>query len=136
MTAPKATVLFVCVHNAGRSQMASGYLQHLAGDRIQVLSAGTEPKDQVNPSAVAAMAEEGIDIGANTPKVLTTEAVKESDYVITMGCGDKCPYFPGKHYLDWPLSDPAGKGVDDVRPIRDEIRTKVEALIAEIDANY
>jgi arsenate reductase len=136
MATPKATVLFVCVHNAGRSQMASGYLQHLAGDRIQVLSAGTEPKDQVNPSAVAAMAEEGIDIGANTPKVLTTEAVKESDYVITMGCGDKCPYFPGKHYLDWPLSDPAGKGVDDVRPIRDEIRTKVEALIAEIDANY
>lgn len=136
MTAPKATVLFVCIHNAGRSQMASGYLQHLAGDRIQVLSAGTEPKDQVNPSAVAAMAEEGIDIGANTPKVLTTEAVKESDYVITMGCGDKCPYFPGKHYLDWPLSDPAGKGVDDVRPIRDEIRAKVEALIAEIDANY
>jgi arsenate reductase len=136
MTTAKATVLFVCVHNAGRSQMASGYLQHLAGDRIQVLSAGTEPKDQVNPSAVAAMAEEGIDIGANTPKVLTTEAVKESDYVITMGCGDKCPYFPGKHYLDWPLSDPAGKGVDDVRPIRDEIRTKVEALIAEIDANY
>jgi arsenate reductase len=136
MTTAKATVLFVCVHNAGRSQMASGYLQHLAGDRIQVLSAGTEPKDKVNPSAVAAMAEEGIDIGANTPKVLTTEAVKESDYVITMGCGDKCPYFPGKHYLDWPLSDPAGKGVDDVRPIRDEIRAKVEALIAEIDANY
>ncbi|MEN9747768.1 MAG: hypothetical protein RLZZ603_460 [Actinomycetota bacterium] len=130
----KATVLFVCVHNAGRSQMAAGYLQSLAGDRVQVLSAGTEPKNEVNPSAVAAMAEEGIDIANNTPKVLTTEAVKESDYVITMGCGDTCPYFPGKQYLDWPLNDPAGKGVEDVRPIRDEIRAKVEALIAEIDA--
>lgn len=132
----KATVLFVCIHNAGRSQMAAGFLQHLAGDRVQVLSAGTEPKDQVNPSAVQAMAEEGIDIAANTPKVLTTEAVQESDYVITMGCGDTCPYFPGKSYLDWPLSDPAGKGVEDVRPIRDEIRAKVEALIAEIDEKF
>ncbi|MFM6981543.1 MAG: arsenate reductase ArsC [Microbacteriaceae bacterium] len=132
----KATVLFVCIHNAGRSQMAAGFLQHLAGDRVQVLSAGTEPKDQVNPSAVLAMAEEGIDIAANTPKVLTTEAVQESDYVITMGCGDTCPYFPGKSYLDWPLSDPAGKGVEDVRPIRDEIRAKVEALIAEIDEKF
>ena len=136
MAEKKATVLFVCVHNAGRSQMAAGYLQHLAGDRIEVLSAGTEPMDQVNPSAVAAMAEEGVDIGANTPKVLTTEAVQESDYVITMGCGDTCPFFPGKTYLDWPLSDPAGKGVEDVRPIRDEIRAKVEALIAEIDQKF
>jgi arsenate reductase len=134
MSESKATVLFVCVHNAGRSQMAAGYLQALAGDRVQVLSAGTEPKDQVNPSAVAAMAEEGIDIANNAPKVLTTEAVQDSDFVITMGCGDECPYFPGKQYRDWPLEDPAGKGVDDVRPIRDEIRAKVEALIAEIDA--
>lgn len=136
MSEKKATVLFVCIHNAGRSQMASGYLQHLAGDRVQVLSAGTEPKNEINPSAIAAMAEEGIDIANNRPKVLTTEAVKESDYVITMGCGDKCPYFPGKTYLDWPLNDPAGKGVEDVRPIRDEIRVKVEALIAEIDAKF
>lgn len=134
MSTKKATVLFVCVHNAGRSQMAAGYLQHLAGDRVDVLSAGTEPKDQINPSAVAAMAEEGIDLGASTPKVLTDEAVLASDYVITMGCGDKCPFFPGKQYLDWPLEDPAGKGVEAVRPIRDEIRAKVEALIAEIDA--
>jgi protein-tyrosine-phosphatase len=136
MTEKKATVLFVCVHNAGRSQMAAGYLQHLAGDRVQVLSAGTEPKDQVNPSAIAAMAEEGIDIAHSTPKVLTTESVQDSDYVITMGCGDACPFFPGKTYLDWPLSDPAGKGVDEVRPIRDEIRARVEALITEIDAKF
>jgi arsenate reductase (thioredoxin) len=131
---PKATVLFVCVHNAGRSQMAAGYLRHLAGDRVRVLSAGTEPKEHINPSAIEAMAEEGIDIANNTPQVLTTESVKESDYVITMGCGDACPFFPGKTYLDWPLDDPAGLGVDGVRPIRDEIRSKVEALIAEIDA--
>jgi arsenate reductase len=131
-----ATVLFVCVHNAGRSQMAAGYLRALAGDRIQVFSAGTEPKDQINPSAIAAMAEEGIDIANNSPKVLTTEVVKESDYVITMGCGDACPFFPGKTYLDWPLDDPAGKGVEGVRPIRDEIRAKVEALIAEIDERF
>jgi arsenate reductase len=136
MSDKKATVLFVCVHNAGRSQMAAGYLQALAGDRIQVLSAGTEPKDQVNPSAIAAMAEEGIDIANSTPKVLTTESVQDSDYVITMGCGDACPFFPGKQYLDWPLTDPAGKGVDEVRPIRDGIRGKVEALIAEIDAKF
>jgi protein-tyrosine-phosphatase len=134
MSAKKATVLFVCVHNAGRSQMASGFLQSLAGDRVEVLSAGTAPKDQVNPSAVEAMAEVGIDIGANIPKVLTPESVQASDYVITMGCGDECPYFPGRTYLDWPLDDPAGKGVEDVRPIRDAIRAKVEALIAEIDA--
>lgn len=136
MSDKKATVLFVCVHNAGRSQMAAGYLEHLAGDRVQVLSAGTQPKDQVNPSAIEAMAEEGIDIARNTPRVLTDDSVKESDYVITMGCGDACPFFPGKTYLDWPLSDPAGKGVDEVRPIRDEIRGKVEALIAEIDAKF
>ena len=136
MSDKNATVLFVCVHNAGRSQMAAGYLQHLAGDRVQVLSAGTEPKNEINPSAIAAMAEEGIDIANNSPKVLTTEAVQESDYVITMGCGDTCPFFPGKTYLDWPLNDPAGKGVEDVRPIRDEIREKVEALIAEIDAKF
>jgi len=134
MSDHKSTVLFVCVHNAGRSQMAAGYLQALAGDRVQVLSAGTEPKEQVNPSAVAVMAEEGIDIANNAPKVLTTEAVQDSDFVITMGCGDECPYFPGKQYRDWPLNDPAGKGIEDVRPIRDEIRAKVEALIAEIDA--
>ena len=134
MTDFKATVLFVCVHNAGRSQMAAGFLRHLAGDRVQVLSAGTEPKDQINPSAVEAMLEEGIDITAQVPKVLTDEAVQESDYVITMGCGDKCPFYPGKTYLDWKLDDPAGQGVDAVRPIRDEIRTLVEKLIAEIDA--
>jgi arsenate reductase len=136
MSDKKATVLFVCVHNAGRSQMAAGYLQSLAGDRIQVLSAGTQPKDQVNPSAIEAMAEEGIDIANNVPKVLSDETVKDSDYVITMGCGDACPFFPGKTYLDWPLNDPAGKGVEEVRPIRDEIRAKVEALIAEIDAKF
>ena len=130
----KASVLFVCIHNAGRSQMAAGYLKHLAGDRIEVRSAGTEPGDKVNPAAVEAMAEEGIDISVNFPKKLTDEAVKESDYVITMGCGDTCPFFPGKNYLDWPLDDPAGQGVDAVRPIRDAVRAKVEALIAEIDA--
>lgn len=129
----KASVLFVCVHNAGRSQMAAGYLQHLAGDRIEVRSAGSMPGNQVNPSAVAAMAEEGIDISAAQPKVLTTEAVQASDYVITMGCGDACPIFPGKKYLDWALDDPAGQGVEAVRPIRDEIRGLIEGLIAEID---
>ncbi|MEY4102206.1 MAG: hypothetical protein RIR88_340 [Actinomycetota bacterium] len=116
--------------------MAAGYLQALAGDRVQVLSAGTEPKNEINPSAIAAMREEGIDIANNTPQVLTDEAVKESDYVITMGCGDKCPFYPGKKYLDWVLEDPAGKGVDAVRPIRDEIRARVEGLIAEIDAKF
>lgn len=128
-----ASVLFVCVHNAGRSQMAAGYLQHLAGDRVEVRSAGSMPGNQVNPSAVAAMAEEGIDISAAQPKVLTTEAVQASDYVITMGCGDACPIFPGKKYLDWALDDPAGQGVEAVRPIRDEIRVLIEGLIAEID---
>lgn len=128
-----ASVLFVCVHNAGRSQMAAGYLQHLAGDRVEVRSAGSMPGNQVNPSAVAAMAEEGIDISSAQPKVLTTEAVQASDYVITMGCGDACPIFPGKKYLDWDLEDPAGQGVDAVRPIRNEIRGLIEGLIAEID---
>jgi protein-tyrosine-phosphatase len=132
----KASVLFVCVHNAGRSQMAAGYLQALAGDRVEVRSAGTAPKNEVNPSAVAAMLEEGIDISTNTPKVLSDEAVKASDYVITMGCGDTCPYFPGKTYLDWVLDDPAGQGVEAVRPIRDKIRQHIETLIAEIDAKF
>jgi protein-tyrosine-phosphatase len=133
MTSKKASVLFVCVHNAGRSQMAAGYLQHLAGDRIQVLSAGTEPKDQINVVAIEAMAEDGIDISTNSPKALTDEAVKDSDYVITMGCGDKCPFYPGKQYLDWVLDDPAGQGIEAVRFIRNEIRSKVEDLIKEID---
>lgn len=128
------SVLFVCIHNAGRSQMAAGFLSHLAGDRIEVRSAGSVPADQVNPAAVEAMREAGIDIAGQRPKVLTTEAVQASDYVITMGCGDTCPVFPGKKYLDWALEDPAGKGVDAVRPIRDEIRERVEALIAEIDS--
>jgi protein-tyrosine-phosphatase len=128
----RPTVLFVCVHNAGRSQMAAGYLQHLAGDRLDVLSAGSAPADSVNPAAVAAMAEDGVDITAGTPKLLTTDAVKESDVVITMGCGDTCPIFPGKRYEDWVLDDPAGQGIEAVRPIRDEIRSRVEALIADI----
>ncbi|MCX3059448.1 arsenate reductase ArsC [Streptomyces beihaiensis] len=132
--APLASVLFVCVHNAGRSQMAAGFLTHLAGDRVEVRSAGSLPGDQVNPAAVAAMREIGVDISAATPKALTTEAVQASDYVITMGCGDACPVFPGKKYLDWSLADPAGKGVEAVRPIRDAIRSRVESLIAEIDA--
>jgi arsenate reductase len=132
MTAPKPTVLFVCVHNAGRSQMAAGYLQHLAGDRVTVLSAGSEPAESINPVAVEAMAEEGIDIAGNQPKVLSTETVQASDVVITMGCGDTCPFFPGKRYEDWVLDDPAGQQIEAVRPIRDEIRARVEALIAEI----
>ncbi|MBK3542791.1 arsenate reductase ArsC [Streptomyces rubiginosohelvolus] len=128
----KPSVLFVCVHNAGRSQMAAAFLAHLAGDRVLVNSAGSLPADQVNPAAVAAMAEVGIDITTAAPKVLTAEAVQASDYVITMGCGDACPVFPGRTYLDWQLDDPAGKGVDAVRPIRDEIRRRVDALLAEI----
>ncbi len=128
----KPIVLFVCVHNAGRSQMAAGYLQALAGDRVEVLSAGTLPADQVNPVAVEAMAEEGIHIAANAPKVLTAETVLDSDVVITMGCGDECPYFPGKRYEDWKLDDPAGRGIEEVRPIRDEIRRRVEALVASL----
>jgi len=134
MSTPIASVMFVCVHNAGRSQMAQGFLRHLAGDRIEVRSSGTMPGDQVNPSAVAAMAELGIDISLAKPKVLTDEDVRASDYVITMGCGDACPFYPGKIYLDWKLEDPAGKGVESVRPIRDEIKVLVENLIAEIDA--
>ncbi|MFF4873117.1 arsenate reductase ArsC [Streptomyces sp. NPDC000961] len=131
---PLASVLFVCVHNAGRSQMAAGFLRHLAGDRVEVRSAGSLPGDQVNPAAVAAMAEIGIDISDQRPKVLTPEAVRASDYVITMGCGDACPYFPGKTYLDWRLDDPAGRGVEAVRPIRDEIKGLIENLVADIDA--
>ena len=126
------SVLFVCIHNAGRSQMAAGWLAALAGDAIEVRSAGTAPADQVNPAAVEAMREVGIDITAATPKVLTGEAVEVSDVVITMGCGDTCPFYPGTRYLDWPLDDPAGQGVEAVRPIRDAIKAKVEALIAEL----
>ena len=128
----KPAVLFVCVHNAGRSQMAAGFLRELAGDRIEVRSAGSLPADEINPVAVAAMAEVGVDIAGEQPKVLTTDAVRESDVVITMGCGDACPIFPGKRYEDWVLEDPAGKGVEAVRPIRDEIRRRVEALIAKL----
>ncbi|MFD7134603.1 arsenate reductase ArsC [Streptomyces sp. NPDC059894] len=131
---PIASVLFVCVHNAGRSQMAAGFLSHLAGDRVEVRSAGSLPGDRVNPAAVEAMREVGVDIAGAEPKILTTEAVRASDYVITMGCGDACPVFPGRTYLDWALEDPAGRGVEAVRPIRDEIRSRVETLIAEIDA--
>ncbi|MEU5060261.1 MULTISPECIES: arsenate reductase ArsC [unclassified Streptomyces] len=134
-SSPLASVLFVCVHNAGRSQMAAGFLTHLAGDRIEVRSAGSIPGNQVNPAAIEAMKEVGVDISDQKPKILTTVAVQASDYVITMGCGDACPIFPGKKYLDWALEDPAGKGVDSVRPIRDEIKTHIEGLIAEIDAN-
>ncbi|GAB2628939.1 arsenate reductase ArsC [Prescottella soli] len=130
MTTP--SVLFVCVHNAGRSQMAAGFLTHLAGDLIEVRSAGSAPADEVNPAAVEAMAEVGIDISTQSPKILTVDAVQASDVVITMGCGDTCPVFPGKSYRDWVLDDPAGQGVDAVRPIRDEIRAKVAALIAEL----
>jgi arsenate reductase len=128
----KPSVLFVCVHNAGRSQMAAAYLTHLAGDHIEVRSAGSAPADSVNPAVVEAMAEEGIDISAETPKILTVEAVKESDVVITMGCGDACPIFPGKRYEDWALEDPAGQGIDAIRPIRDEIRQRIESLVAEL----
>jgi arsenate reductase (thioredoxin) len=131
-TAKKPSVLFVCVHNAGRSQMAAAYLTALSEGRIEVRSAGSAPADKVNPAAVEAMQEEGIDMSAEIPKVLTTEAVKESDVVITMGCGDTCPVFPGKRYEDWELADPAGKGVDSVRPIRDEIKGRIEALIADL----
>ncbi len=128
----KPSVLFVCVHNAGRSQMAAGWLRHLAGDAVEVRSAGSAPADRINPSAVAAMAEVGIDIAANAPKLLEYDTAYASDVIITMGCGDACPVFPGKRYEDWKLDDPAGKGVDAVRPIRDEIRVRVEKLVAEI----
>jgi arsenate reductase len=126
------SVLFVCVHNAGRSQMAAGWLRHLAGDAVEVRSAGSLPADQVNPAAVAAMAEVGIDISGQRPKVLSTDAVEASDVVITMGCGDVCPVFPGTRYLDWDLADPAGQGVESVRPIRDEIGARVRTLLAEL----
>ncbi len=128
----KPSVLFVCVHNAGRSQMAAAYLTHLAGEKVEVRSAGSAPADAVNPAVVEAMAEEGIDVSGEIPKVLTVEAVQASDVVITMGCGDTCPVFPGKRYLDWTLDDPAGQGVAAVRPIRDEIRKRIEGMIAEL----
>jgi arsenate reductase len=128
----KKTVLFVCVHNAGRSQMAAGFMRELGGDRVEVLSAGSAPKDSINPVAVEAMAEIGIDIANQRPKVLTTAAVQESDAVITMGCGDVCPVFPGKRYEDWVLDDPAGQGIEVVRLIRDEIKVRVEKLLSEI----
>lgn len=131
-TQTKPSVLFVCVHNAGRSQMAAGYLRHLAGERIEVRSAGSMPADQINPTAVDAMREEGIDITAEAPKVLTTEAVQGSDVVITMGCGDACPFFPGKRYEDWELDDPAGQGIEAVRPIRDDIKQRIEELVASL----
>ena len=128
----KPTVLFVCVHNAGRSQMAAAYLSHLGRGRVEVLSAGSAPANSVNPAVVEAMLEEGIDISAEVPKVLTTEAVKESDVVITMGCGDVCPIFPGKRYEDWVLEDPAGQGVEAVRPIRDEIKRRINDLLDDL----
>jgi arsenate reductase len=131
-TDDKPTVLFVCVHNAGRSQMAAGLLRSLAGDRVQIWSAGSEPADQVNPMAVQAMREVGIDIGGEQPKILTTDSVSRADVVVTMGCGDTCPYFPGKRYLDWELTDPAGQPIDVVRRVRDHIQRHIETLISEI----
>lgn len=128
----KPSALFVCVHNAGRSQMAAGYLRALSGGAVEVRSAGSMPAEQINPTAVAAMLEEGIDIRAERPKVLTDDAVQASDVVITMGCGDVCPLYPGKRYEDWKLDDPAGQGIEAVRPIRDEIRGRVERLLAEL----
>jgi len=128
----KPTVLFVCIHNAGHSQMAAGYTRALSGGAVEVLSGGSEPGNQINPMAIAAMAEEGIDISQAIPQLMTTEQVKASDVVITMGCGDVCPVFPGKRYEDWELSDPAGQGLDTVRAIRDDIRARVEALLAEL----
>ena len=128
----KPSVLFVCVHNAGRSQMAAGYLNHLADGAIEVRSAGSEPADKINAVAVQAMAEEGIDIAGEQPKILTNDAVKASDVVVTMGCGDTCPFYPGKRYEDWVLDDPAGQDLDHVRPIRDQIRQRVENLIADL----
>ncbi|MFF5085564.1 arsenate reductase ArsC [Actinoplanes sp. NPDC000266] len=128
----KPSVLFVCVHNAGRSQMAAGWLRHLAGDAVEVRSAGSAPADQINPAAVEAMAEVGIDITDQKPKILEYETAQDSDVIVTMGCGDACPYFPGKRYEDWKLEDPAGQGVEAVRPIRDEIKTRIEALLADL----
>jgi arsenate reductase len=132
MSDTKPTVLFVCVHNAGRSQMAAGWLRHLAGDTVEVRSAGSAPADTINTAAVAAMHEVGIDITDQTPTKLTWDTAAESDVIITMGCGDACPVFPGKRYEDWKLEDPAGKGIDAVRPIRDEIKTRIEVLLAEL----
>ena len=132
MTTETPTVLFVCVHNAGRSQMAAGYMSALSNGRVGVLSAGSAPKDTINPLAIEVMAEEGIDIAHNVPKILTVEAVRESDVVITMGCGDTCPIFPGKRYEDWELVDPAGKDIETVRAVRDDIKGRVEALLAEM----
>lgn len=132
MSDSKPTVLFVCVHNAGRSQMAAGYLRHLAGGQIEVLSAGSAPADSINPVAVEAMKEDGVDITSEAPKILTTDAVQESDVVITMGCGDACPIFPGKRYEDWKLDDPAGQGIESVRPIRDDIKARIRTLISEL----
>ena len=128
----KVSVLFVCVHNAGRSQMAAAYLNYLSHSTIEVRSAGSMPADQINPAVVAAMLEEDIDISKNVPKILTTQAVQDSDYVITMGCGDACPIFPGKKYLDWNLNDPAGQDIASIRPIRDEIKQLIWGLIEEI----
>lgn len=128
----KKTIMFVCVHNAGRSQMAAGFMRELGGERVEVLSAGSAPKDSINPIAVEAMAELGIDIANQQPKILTPEAVQQSDVVITMGCGDACPYYPGKRYEDWKLDDPAGQGIEPVRIIRDEIKARIEALLQEI----
>ena len=132
MSSPKPTVLFVCVHNAGRSQMAAGFMNTLGAGRVEVLSAGSAPKDSINPIAVQAMQEIGIDISNNVPKVLTPEAVQESDAVITMGCGDACPFYPGKRYEDWVLNDPAGQGIESVRIIRDDIKKRVEQLLSEL----
>ncbi len=132
MSDTKPTVLFVCVHNAGRSQMAAGWLRHLAGDAVEVRSAGSAPAETINPSAVEAMKEVGIDITDQTPTKLTWDVSQESDVIVTMGCGDACPVFPGKRYEDWKLDDPAGQGVDAVRPIRDEIRTRIEVLLADL----
>lgn len=128
----KPSVLFVCVHNAGRSQMAAGFLEHLGGEKVNVYSAGSAPKDSINPVAVEAMREKGIDISGRSPKVLTTESVQASDVVITMGCGDACPFFPGKRYEDWVLDDPAGKGIEEVRRIRDQIEARVKSLLQDL----
>lgn len=129
---PKPSALFVCVHNAGRSQMAAGFLRELSGGAVEVRSAGSMPAEMINPTAVEAMLEKGIDIRAEQPKILTDEAVAASDAVITMGCGDACPYYPGKNYQDWELEDPAGQGIDAVRPIRDEIERRVRVLLTEL----
>ena len=128
----KPRVLFVCIHNAGRSQMAAGYMKALSGGAVEVRSAGSAPAADINPAVVDAMAEEGIDISQGVPQLMTTEQVRDSDVVITMGCGDVCPIFPGKRYEDWELTDPAGKGIDEVRPIRDDIKSRIQALLAEI----